>query len=302
MASTATPAYTGVWINWNYGAIKGATLTVPTQNAFYLVAFLAVFTGITSSHLWSILCYILFQFRSTVTPQDGQHHQHQVIFRNHHTPDSALWQFLNSALFWRGKKRLPVLAALPWALLALLHLLAFTIAGIMSARVSLVTDNGSDVLVAGSSCGSWKRVSSDDTESWRPLSTAFLSSLAHDLDTASTMTTLCGNKSFSTGDCTSYAPQEIRWSMISNIYCPFAPKMCIDNKAVRFNSGSISSHGHFGINAPAADRFSLRIVMECAPITRDGFMQDWHNKTDTLPNMQPYEGEKFLEFFYGPHY
>jgi hypothetical protein len=86
--------------------------------------------------------------------------------------------------------------------------------------------------------------------------------------------------------------------------------MCINNKTVRFDSGPISSHTHLGINAPDADRFSYRTVMECAPITRDGFMQDWHDMAGSIlttpnisdPILHTAPGELFLEFFYGPNY
>ena len=281
-------------------------MTIPTRNAFYLVAFLALLVTITSSHIWSILCYILFQFRSTVEPRDGQHHQHQAIFRNFHTSDSALWRFSNSALFWRGKKRRPGLTALPWALLALLHFISFAIAGILSSRVSLATDNQSEVLVAGQSCGMWINPQDWGSELERA---AYASSLIQDFDTASRMATFCSLIYSGAGDCTSYAPQQIRWSMASNAPCPFDPKMCIDNKAVRFDSGLINSHTHLGINVQQPDQLSYRSVLECAPITRDGFMLDWHRLPGairTTPNItrqiiQSKEDEQFLEFFYGPN-
>jgi hypothetical protein len=311
--SGIVPAYTGVWTNWNYGPVKGATLTIPTGNASFLVAFLAVFVGIVGGHFWSILCYVLFQIRSTTKPCDGQHHQHQAIFRNYHTDVSALGEFLNSAWYWRRKARLPAFAALPWVLLALAHAVAFIIAGILSARVSLVTSGESEVLVMGPTCGFWENPSTSDINANRSTMQPrvdYFSNLVQDFSVASTMATLCSNKSSGAGDCNSYAPQQIEWSMTPNVSCPFAPDMCIDNKAVRFDSGPISSDTHLGINTPEADRFSYRSVIECAPIIRDGFMQDWHDMNGTIlttpdityPMIITEPGEEYLEFFYGPNY
>src|ERR1041384_6262129 len=101
---SSAPAYTGVWTNWNYGPTKGATLTLQTRDSSYLVAFLALFVSLAGGHFWSIICYAVFQTRSTIQPRSGQHHQQQAILRNYHSAPAALWRLLKSMWYWNGKR------------------------------------------------------------------------------------------------------------------------------------------------------------------------------------------------------
>jgi len=74
--------YTGFWTNNQHNAVKGATLTLTSTNASYLVAFLALFLGVVAGQFWAILSYVAFQAQSTLAPRNGQHHQQQAILRN----------------------------------------------------------------------------------------------------------------------------------------------------------------------------------------------------------------------------
>lgn len=49
-------------------------------------------------------------------------------------------------------------------------------------------------------------------------------------------------------------------------------KICMREKTnLRIDTGNLSSHEHFGINAAAKDRFTYRQVLECAPLRTQGF-------------------------------
>lgn len=38
--------YTGFWVNWTYGPVKGATITLSHRDAGFLTAFLALFVSV----------------------------------------------------------------------------------------------------------------------------------------------------------------------------------------------------------------------------------------------------------------
>ncbi|KAF2733987.1 hypothetical protein EJ04DRAFT_577289 [Polyplosphaeria fusca] len=304
--------YTGVWKNHDYDNAKGATLTLTTTNSAYLVAFLALFVGLVAGHFWAIICYTIFQIRSTVAPRSGMHHQQQVVLRNYHVPGSASWQLLKSMYFWRRVKGFrATLPALPTVLLALSNLALFGAAGIFSSRV---TNKNSEVLVKGTSCGFWNNPSTSDANDPRSTveaRTAYFANLIEDFATASTMASMCSGNLSITSECISYAPERIHWETLTNISCPFASKMCVDNKAVQFDSGLVDSSTHLGINAPKNDRILFRRVVGCAPLLRDGYLKDWHSMGGAIlgspgqadGNVIPtQEGEEYIEFFYGPNY
>jgi hypothetical protein len=53
--------YTGAWINWSEGAIRGATLTLSQKHAGVLSAFLAILVSFAGSLFWIILSFAIHQ-------------------------------------------------------------------------------------------------------------------------------------------------------------------------------------------------------------------------------------------------
>lgn len=43
---------TGYWVDQAEGVAYGRVITLPSQNALFLISFLALFIGIVSSHSW----------------------------------------------------------------------------------------------------------------------------------------------------------------------------------------------------------------------------------------------------------
>lgn len=311
MSSNPT-VYTGVWRNWRYDSAKSATLTLKAGDSAYLVAFLALFVGLAAGHFWAIVCYAVFQSRSTTTARSGQHHQQQAILRNYHTPGTAFWQLLKSMWFWRRQRGFGVaLLALPVVVLAALNIVLFSAAGILSAKV---TSKNSEVLIRGTNCGFWNNPATADPNAERSTigaRTAYFANLIEDFSTASTLASQCTGDSSIASKCVSYAPERINYTTTMNHSCPFAPNMCVGNKVVRFDSGLIDSSKHLGINSPKKDRISFRRVVECAALTREGYMEDWHSMGGAILNtpgqaegdiIPTQEGEAFFEFFYGPNH
>jgi hypothetical protein len=77
--------------------------------------------------------------------------------------------------------------------------------------------------------------------------------------------------------------------------------MCIDNAAVKFDTGYLDTHLDLGINTPSKDRVQFRGIATCAVVTTKGFTSDWLNSTqaDLPASSDPTPGEVFLEFYYG---
>jgi hypothetical protein len=274
--SNAASVHTGLWTNHQLSSAQGATLTLTTTNAAYLVAFLALFLGFVAGHFWAIVSYAVFQIRSTLAPRNGQHHQQQAILRNYHAPGAAIWQLFQ--LSWTTRQRRGAVAfasALPVTVLALVSLMAFGAAGVP---------------------GNYSQRKS------------FQANVVEDFNLASTMATACQQNSTVASDCISYAPKQLTWTTSTNGSCPFDKKICYQNTTVRFDSGLLDSTEHFGINAVSSDRIQLRAVMTCTPLMREGYVSDWHDMNGTrfapgqLPGdvMHTAPGELWLEWFYGP--
>ena len=119
---------TGPWINWNHGIIHGTTLTLSARDGGLLTAFLAIYVAFAGAALWRILSYILHQIRAQPGFQDGLHHQ-QLILRNTSGAGGAAWQFAQLVPFWWKSARKPMARSVPLALLALLNVTLFGLAG-----------------------------------------------------------------------------------------------------------------------------------------------------------------------------
>lgn len=276
--ATGEQVYTGVWSNHNYNGAKATTLTLTTVDSSYLIAFLALFVGLVAGHFWAIMCYMVFQLRSTVTARSGMHHQQQVILRNYHAPGSAAWQLLKGMNFWRRQKGIRItFISVPVILLAGANLALFGAAGIFSSRV---TGKDSEVLLRGTSCGFWNNPATSDVNaeiSTVEARTAYWANLIEDFATASTIASTCSDISSIASNCISYAPENIRWDTTTNGSCPFDPTICRGNHVVKFDSGLLDSTEHLGINAPKNDRILFRRVVECSPLVHDGYMSGWHS-------------------------
>jgi hypothetical protein len=297
--------YTGFWFNHQFNSVSGTTLTLTATNASYLVAFLALFLGLVAGHLWAIFSFAIFHIRSTPAKRGRQHHQQQVILRNYHAPGAAIWQLLKASWFWRRGRGLRAgIEALPVAILALMFMMAFAAAGVLSARIE---SKDSEVLIKGSGCGFWSSRTQNGDSIDFSTQAAYRANLAEDVDLASTMASMCQSNSSIASGCVSYAPQKIEWTASTDISCPFDEQICYQNASVRLDSGLLDSTVYLGINALKEDRIFYRSVVECTPLVRDGYVEDWHdmNGTKFMPGttreeiLQTYPDELFLEWFYG---
>lgn len=115
--TSSYPVYLGVWTNWSYGEVFGSTLTVNTSEGAFLIAFIAFFIAISSTHIWRILCFVLHSYFSTNSPQDALHNQRQAVLRNSATSLGSIWIILHMMHAWsknqHAKKARPLRRLLP---------------------------------------------------------------------------------------------------------------------------------------------------------------------------------------------
>lgn len=84
------------------------------------------------------------------------------------------------------------------------------------------------------------------------------------------------NTSVKAPECSTFIAKRIPQIVTRGINCPFPgnDEICIHTSdGLRIDTGLISSHDHFGINAPVADRFSYRNILECAPLRVNKYKQ-----------------------------
>ncbi|KAF2454026.1 hypothetical protein BDY21DRAFT_110715 [Lineolata rhizophorae] len=287
--------HTGYWVDWTYGSVNGATITLSAQGASYLVAFLALFVGVVGNHLWSIICYAAFQLRSTLKPKDSFHHELQGILRNSTLAvavavlkiSEAGWRWRNRTKGWVGKSAVAVVSIV-------LYTVGFAAAGILSSKV--VRGNSSAVLIKRNDmCGElFLPILSDRSKYEEQMvepefRQAFYQYQNEMYSLSSELDTYCNSPSLMTANCKSYATDLVHWTKEVRNSCPFNDNICMTNNSIFFDSGMIDSHTHLGINAPKEDRVAYQSALECAPIVTEGFSQYYDNVADLLP--EEYETE-----------
>ena len=304
--------YLGTWINWTDGRILGSTLTVTSRAGAYLIAFLALFVRIAGGHLWTIIAYLTFLYRSKAQDQDIYYHQQQAVLRNTVTEMGAILGLVKIASAWRKDPDVqrPYRRAAPILMVAAFHVAAFLAAGIFSSKV---TSARSEVLIRGPICGTWALRSENvgyiaRTPGNEGAESSSIADSHSNLISASNQVASCNISSpLAQEICLSYGPQPITFSIDRNISCPFVEEMCINQLAVRFDSGLLDSQLHLGINAPPSDRTSYRRVLTCAPIVTENFTSDWKTASElnvpltyagTIAEITPEEG--FKAYRYGP--
>ncbi len=290
--SSAAEVYEGVWIDWSKGRVRGVTLTIDSNNAAFLTAFLALFIQFVGSSSWAILAFAIHQFKSSKHPRDGLYHQHQVVFRNA-PAGTALTLLLKSGRTWRALAKRPLLRSLPWAMFAALHIASWQAAAILSARIG--TQDG-DVLLRSPHCGDWDNAREDLPSYNRTAADSLVAYWRHNRQLAlhgSTYAGSCYNASAEQSYCKTLAGKPVNWTTSYDTACPFSPGMC-DRPALRMDTGPIDSHEHLGVNAPERDRITYRRVTTCAPVTKKGFESDWQNATEP-----DYPGQQYRELYYG---
>src|ERR1700693_4517278 len=104
--SNRTYVYTGPWVNYSYPTIIGATYTLTTQNAAFLLAFLATYVTVAGGQFWNIIAFITHQHGAPTNHHTGPHDRFlgkmQIILRNAVGPLTVAQQI--SSVWWSSRK------------------------------------------------------------------------------------------------------------------------------------------------------------------------------------------------------
>ncbi|PMD41895.1 hypothetical protein L207DRAFT_458517 [Hyaloscypha variabilis F] len=285
---TSQPAhpYYGVWTDWLYGPVRGATLTTSRNYSGLLTAFIALLVSAATGGLWKILVYIAYHLRAQRDRRDGLYHQQQNLIRNSASPSGALIELLHLTWAWRRHAERALLRSLPMGLSALLCLVLFTLAGIFSSIA--IKAPGTDTLTRSSSCGQWMVNASADNV----LNLVNILNITSD---AVNYASICYTSEPDSFRCQVYTQPTLPFTTDTNPPCPFASEMCYSSDAVagivayELDTGKLDSNIHLGINARPKDRITYQRITTCAPINTTGFTTieqlnnpDGTNNSDTL--------------------
>jgi hypothetical protein len=309
MSAPVEEVYTGFWINWAYGSVRGATLTLSGQSSAFFIAFIALFVSLVGGHLWATVAFVASLTRSTTEPQDALYHQQQAVLRNSDSPARVTEGMLKLFWAWKGSARKTRSRTLSFVSFGLFYIAAFAVAGIFSSKIS--STDSEVLLVPTPDCGLWAYPYSDG---WDPANGTFRDyiyqrfrffnninqiyrrshayvSRCHSFDEPLT------NQS---SNCLPLGKDQIKWSTEFDVACPFDEDMCVAD-AIRFDSGFIDSRTHFGINSKE-DHVEYRRVTTCAPIKTKGHVSGYVGQDElnyTAGDGGWTEGETFLKYAYG---
>lgn len=146
--------------------------------------------------------------------------------------------------------------------------MGFTVAGGFSSQIQLGGDtSGSDVLLTGTDC----RIISDiDTLAQQ---TAYVTLTSKWTAEALNYVQQCySDNSSGIADCNYYVSQRLPAYVDSAADCPFEASVCKNASSnILLDTGFLSSHEHFGVNAPPEERILMRSMLQCAPLVTEGF-------------------------------
>ncbi|OJD29408.1 cytochrome p450 protein [Diplodia corticola] len=266
--------HTGIWTNWSFGSVYGATLTLRREDANLLVAFMAVFVSIIGNRLWRICCFAFHQAYASNNACDGLHHQRQAVLRNSSTAASGLVTLIELPWAWRNTAREPFGRILPLLIFAALFTTAFILASGFSSKI--VT--GTEVLLSGNDCTWFDPNLNGTLDSLGALiafqfeRTQVAASYAHQCYSSDSSNIL---------GCNVFIKKMLPATLVKNASCPFEDKICRNaNTNIFLDTGFLDSHTDFGLNAPPSQRFQYRRVLHCAPLITEGYKTIWNASSD----------------------
>ncbi|KUJ06627.1 uncharacterized protein LY89DRAFT_400559 [Mollisia scopiformis] len=278
--------YLGVWTDWSYGPVMGATLTTTRKFGDLLIAFTAFLIPYVASRFWRIFCLIFHRCYSTAHSRDALHHQRQIILRNSSSPESGLFSLFNLFLAWRRSSQQPPIKTkrrlsrlLPSALFAICCISAFIVAGGLSSQIS--TSRGDVVLLKGDQC-SIPYYGTNLTVAGEGL---YYSAMGKRLMDAQNYAQQCYSAtSSSLLDCDKFVVKNLKSKTTqTNSTCPFPGPgaVCRNNETgLRIDSGYLDSNDDFGLNNPAHERLQWRYVLECAPLVTEGLTSNFTDRNN----------------------
>jgi hypothetical protein len=183
--------------------------------------------------------------------------------------------------------------------------IAFAAAGIFSAAV---TSTRSEVLLRDSLCGPYAPPIGDPNSlAGRQYNTRMSAHNIKALRSAYQYATNCYDQTQLNNTpihaCNAYGRKDVDWTLETVSGCPFDEKMCLGKTSVRFDTGNIDSALDLGINSPKKDRVAIRNVLQCSPITTNGYMVGPLNNISGLVANFPEPGVfSWTQYAYGANF
>lgn len=294
MSIRASDVYTGFWTNWSKGnQIVGSTITLSSNAAAVLTAFLAMYVSLAASHLWSLIAYMIHQSRQQVTSGKCRPilQQQQVVLKAGLPPSSTVIRL--TGLFWANRSVTSSLRN-SWflILISLLCAIGSIAAGLYSSQIIDSTAQ-LEVLLSSPNCGFFD----DTTFETNQMQMAAVQNFLDTLTMSAAYSQRCYN-STDGQECAPFAVPAIDWTTRWDIPCPFDQSMCI-GLAMELDTGLLNSNTILGLNSPPEGQIDLRKITTCAPITQDNYTVTV-NASESGLSPHPLPGEEYVMTIYGP--
>jgi hypothetical protein len=236
---------------------------------------LALFIGVTGTHLWGIIRFAFHQLRATAGDHDNVHYQIQVLLRNPISGASMFCDIINMSWYRRDWKTLA--RCLPLILLSACYMVALAAAGLLSSKLLVVPDEG---LARNPLCG-WTKEGPE---------LADLASHPQGVDIANALL-VAGRWSYrkslaysqncyqslsaaSSSRCAVFVQPMLHSKVVKSAPCPFEPSYCA-SPAISIDAGRIDFDRHLGINTNPRDRVPLKKTTTCAPLLGKKVTTGW---------------------------
>ncbi|KAL8376056.1 hypothetical protein RB595_007257 [Gaeumannomyces hyphopodioides] len=293
------PSSTGFWNDRSRPTILGATLTVPLDQGYYLVTFLALLVSLAGVSFWNLTALFLHRFLARGPAADMVGLAFQVALRNLGTPAKVALGSIKLYHAWAGRgvhnlgrRTLGILvpAAFVWV--------GFAVASVFVSRVAITSGNGDDVSpIQPGRCGLWSPFRGRDIE--RQIE--FSRKVARDtIQARNYVSTFYNQASVSAISRSPFKSVVIPIQMDTSAPCPFPnPDRCQlgRNGGLTMKTPLLNSHEVFGINSYPADQITFQYEAACSPIRR--FRGDFERHTE--PPTEPDDiSRNFSRAFFGP--
>jgi hypothetical protein len=207
-------------------------------------------------------------------PQDALYHQQQATLRNASDPETGFCMSVSLFWSWRSRAKHAFWRILVLFYLSTICLLGFSAASLFSSRISSIV--GTEVLLSGHNCslqGTYANFADQTSDPYDVYYVPHQVLRTTQIENAANYALQCyANNSANQLDCGTFVQKRLPINVQMNASCPFNSTICkSQDKNLFLDTGYLDSHQHFGINAPASERFLYRKVLHCAPLVTEGY-------------------------------
>jgi len=257
-----------------------STLTLPTQWALILIAFLALFVRLAGSYLWSIICFAIHQSKASPALHDDTHHQTQMVLRNTDSEASLAWKLVKVGFAHQGTRTRAYSSTMWLITLAIMHASIISVMGGLSSRLIAGSD---EVQTIPGKCGWMKEIpltTFHDKESFATFSALTVMARYGYRRSANYARSCYGQTSDNSSySCQIYTQSRLPYDTKIADGCVFDEKIC-NGSTITFDTGALRSDSDLGINTQPEDAITMRKSLSCTPLNGQKYSTGW-----VLPGM-----------------